>query len=269
MEVTRINRSELLRRIQQRGYGTVAELAAEFGVTPSTIRRHLDLLQTRGVIERSHGGVQAVASTPEIPYAAKESERHRQKQAIAFGVANRIGPGQSVLLDSGSTTLEVARKLRLHIGLTIVTNDIRVANEVASHPSARLIVIGGERLPSVYTMSGPDSLRQIEELRVDVAVLSADAVNAQSVTNASSEEVAMKRAMIESSKVRYLVADSSKFERTLLIKVCDLSEFTLGVTDTGLDPMVASHYPIPMIRVPVSQNDTATEREDADDFSRS
>jgi DeoR family transcriptional regulator of aga operon len=256
--VTRINRSELLRRIQQRGYGTVTEFASEFGVTPSTIRRHLDLLQQRGVIERRHGGVQAVTATPEIPYAAKESERHRQKQAIAFGVANRIGPGQSVLLDSGSTTLEVARKLRLHIGLTIVTNDIRVANEVASHPSSRLIVIGGERLPSVYTMSGPDSLRQIEELRVDVAVLSADAVNAHSVTNASSEEVAMKRAMIESAKVRYLVADSSKFERTLLIRVCDLSEFTLGVTDTGLDPIVASHYPIPMIRVPVSHNDAST-----------
>ena len=269
MRVTRINRSELLRRIQQRGYNSVNDLASEFGVTPSTIRRHLDVLQQRGVIERRHGGVEAVTTAAEIPYAAKESERYRQKQAVAMGVAHRIGPGQSVLLDSGSTTLEVAKALRLHIGLTVVTNDIRVAHEVAGHEQSRLIVVGGERLPSVHTLSGPDSIQQIQELSVDVAVLSADAIDSHSVTNASSEEVAMKRAMIASARARYLVADSSKFERTLLIKVCDLSEFTLGITDTGLDPIVAAHYPIPMIRVPVSHNDGTSKREDLHDLSRS
>lgn len=269
MRVTRINRSALLRSIQQRGYGGVAELAVEFGVTPSTIRRHLDVLQQRGAIERRHGGAEAVTTAAELPYAAKESERHPQKQALAFGVAHRIGQGQSVFLDSGSTLLEVAKALRLHMGLTVVTNDIRVANEVASHGQSRLIVIGGEQLPSVHTLSGPDSIRQMQELRVDVAVLSADAVDAHSVTNASSEEVAMKRAMIQSARTRYLVADSSKFERTLLIKVCDLSEFTLGITDTGLDPIVAAHYPIPMIRVPVHQQDGNARREGPHDLHRS
>jgi len=258
VHVARINRSQLLRRIQERGYGTVADLAAEFEVTPSTIRRHLEVLQQRGVIERRHGGAEAVTTAAEIPYAAKESERHRQKQAIGLGVAHRIGQGQSVFLDSGSTMLEVARALRLHIGLTIITNDLRVANEVASGDSSRLIVIGGERLPAVHTLSGPDSIRQIQELRVDVAVLSADAVDPHAVTNASSDEVAMKRAMIKSARARYLVADSSKFERTLLIKVCDLREFTLGITDTEMDPIVAARYPIPMIRVPVSNNDVTT-----------
>jgi DeoR/GlpR family transcriptional regulator of sugar metabolism len=267
--VTRINRSELLRWLQQRGgFSSVADLAAEFEVTPSTIRRHLEVLQQRGVIERRHGSVQAVAPTAELPYAAKMTERQRQKQAIAFGVAHRIGQGQSVLLDSGSTMLEVAKALRLHIGLTIVTDDIRIANEVADHNSSRLIVIGGERLPSVYTLSGPDSIRQIQELSVDVAVLSADAVNAHSVTNATSEEVAVKRAMIECARARYLVADSSKFEKTLLIKVCDLSEFTLGITDTGLDPIVAAHYPIPMIRVPVTQPDGTVPGAEPHDLSR-
>jgi DeoR/GlpR family transcriptional regulator of sugar metabolism len=263
-----MNRSELLRRIQQRGYETVGELATEFGVTPSTVRRHLEVLQQRGVIERRHGGVEALTTTAEVPYAAKESEHHRQKRAVALGVAHRIGPGQSVLLDSGSTTLEVAKALALHIGLTIVTNDIRVANEVAGHSSSRLIVVGGERLPSVFTLSGPDSIRQIEELRVDVAVLSADAVDAHSVTNASSEEVAMKRAMLQSAEARYLVADSSKFERTLLIKVCDLTEFTLGITDTGLDPIVAAHYPIPMIRVPLTHGDGMVHGAELHDLSR-
>jgi DeoR/GlpR family transcriptional regulator of sugar metabolism len=267
--VTRINRSELLRWLQQRGgFSSVADLAAEFEVTPSTIRRHLEVLQQRGVIERRHGSVQAVAPTAELPYAAKMTERQRQKQAIAFGVAHRIGQGQSVLLDSGSTMLEVAKALRLHIGLTIVTDDIRIANEVADHNSSRLIVIGGERLPSVYTLSGPDSIRQIQELSVDVAVLSADAVNTHSVTNATSEEVAVKRAMIECARARYLVADSSKFEKTLLIKVCDLSEFTLGITDTGLDPIVAAHYPIPMIRVPVTQPDGTVPGAEPHDLSR-
>jgi DeoR/GlpR family transcriptional regulator of sugar metabolism len=258
--MARMNRSELLRRIQQRGYDSVSDLAVEFGVTPSTVRRHLEVLQQRGVIERRHGGVEALSTTAEIPYAAKESERHQQKQAIALAAAHRIGPGQSVLLDSGSTTLEVAKALRLHIGLTIVTNDIRVAHEVASHNSSRLIVVGGERLPSVFTLSGPDSIRQIRELSVDVAVLSADAVDAHSVTDASSDEVAMKRAMLDSAKARYLVADSSKFERRLLIKVSDLNEFTLGITDTGMDPIVAANYPIPMIRVPVSHNDATQAR---------
>ena len=255
VRVARINRSELLRRIQQRGYDSVTDLASEFGVTPSTIRRHLDVLQQRGVIERRHGAVEALTSAAEIPYAAKVSERHRQKQVVAVAAAQRIGTGQSVLLDSGSTTLEVAKALRLHIGLTIVTNDLRVASEVATNQSTRLIVVGGERLPSVYTLSGPDSVRHIEELSVDVAVLSADAVDGRSVTNASTEEVAMKRAMLRSARTKYLVADSSKFERTLLVKVTDLDEFDLGITDTGMDPILAANYPIPMIRVPVSHND--------------
>ena len=79
-----MNRSDLLRRVQERGFESVSQLATEFGVTQSTIRRHLDILQQRGVIERRHGGVAALSGSTEVPYAAKEPERQRQKHAIAM-----------------------------------------------------------------------------------------------------------------------------------------------------------------------------------------
>lgn len=252
--MAKVNRLELLRRIQDRGMESVSVLAEEFGVNPSTIRRHLDVLEARQVIHRQHGNVTFVHHGQTLPYAGKSVSRMAQKHAIGVAMAHRIGAGQTVLLDSGTTTLEVAKALRYHSRVTVVTLDLRVAMEIASQEDRRLVVVGGELIPSNYTLFGPDTLRQVGELNVDVAVLGADAVDARGVTQSSTQEVAFKRAIMGIAKSSYLVADSSKFQRSLLLKVCRLDDFALGITDSGLDPVVAASYPIPIIRAPLSQN---------------
>ena len=156
--------------------------------------------------------------------------------------------GQTVLLDGGTTTLEVARNLAQR-RLTVVTNDLRIGMEIAQRRSAHLVFIGGELLPNVYTMWGPASVQQISNLRVDVAIFGADTVCDDGLYNTSSYEVELKRKMRSIAREAFFVADSSKFGREALFKVFEVDEFTAGITDDLLDPLRASHFPIPIIQV--------------------
>ena len=245
---------EIMRMIRESGYQQVKVLAEALGVDTSTIRRDLDALENQGAIERSHGGASVPTLTDarqDVAFSIKERQHQAEKVAIGTAMAERIAAGQTVLLDSGSTTLEVARHLRHHEGLTLITNDLRIGVEIATHPSAHVVVLGGELLPNVYTLWGDNAVNQLKQYKIDVAVFGADAVNADGVTNTNSYEVALKRTMHHVAKSSFLVADSSKFERQALIKVLDLYEFTAGITDELFDPILAANYPIPIIRVSV------------------
>ncbi len=155
---------------------------------------------------------------------------------------------QTVLLDGGTTTLEVARHLTRR-RLTVVTNDLRVAMEIAQRRSAHLVFIGGELLPDIYTTWGPAAVLQLENLRVDVAVFGADTVCDDGLYHTSSYEVELKRLMRSIAKEAFFVADSSKFGREALFKVLEVDDFTAGITDDLLDPIRASQFPIPIIQV--------------------
>lgn len=245
---------EIRRLVRDSGYLSVKTLASTFGVDSSTIRRDLDRLQRRGDIERSHGGASAPQvedPRKDIAFSIKERQHQAEKTAIGAAMAERIGAGQTVLLDSGSTTLEVARHLRDHERLTLITNDLRIGVEVASHPNSHVVVLGGELLPNVYTLWGSNAVNQLKNLNVDVAVFGADAVNADAITNTNGYEIELKQAMHEAAGSSFLVADSSKFERQALTKVLNLSDFTAGITDDRLEPILSARYPIPIIRVPV------------------
>jgi DeoR/GlpR family transcriptional regulator of sugar metabolism len=206
-----------------------------------------------GVVDRRHGGASLPSEPDETPYDVKATRQVRQKQAIARAVADGVADGCSLLLDSGSTTSEVARALRNHRDLTVVTNDLRVATEVADHAGTRLLVPGGELLPSVYTLSSERAVSLIRDLHVDHAILGADAVDAGGITNANHNEVEMKRAMIRSADRVVVVADSSKFGTTALVRVTGFEQVDLVVTDTGLDEDVADSYPVTVLRVPAEE----------------
>jgi DeoR/GlpR family transcriptional regulator of sugar metabolism len=243
--------SEIMALVKESGYLDVSSLAEAFGVDQSTIRRDLIKMERAGLVSRNHGGVSA-PERDETAFSVKESQHHAEKVAIGAAMAERIGPGQTVLLDSGSTTLEVARHLVGHQGLTLITNDLRIGVEIAGHPGAHVVVLGGELLPNVYTLWGDNAIKQLKKLKVDVAVFGADAVNADGITNTNGYEVELKRTMHEVAGSSFLVADSSKFERNALFKVLSLKDMTAGITDELCDPIVAAAYPIPIIRVAVN-----------------
>jgi DeoR/GlpR family transcriptional regulator of sugar metabolism len=243
-------REEILRRLHRTGYVTVRQLAQDYRVDSSTIRRDLDTMAELGMVERSHGGAMLPAEPPEIPYDIKVETNVAQKRAIARAVAEIVPHERSLLMDSGSTTLEVARALRAHRGMTVITNDLRVAAEVANQGDVRLIVLGGEALPAVYTLASERAVALIREFHVDYAVMGADAVSPEGITNINSNEVSMKRAMLDAADQVIVVADSSKFGRPALVRVASLKSVDLIVTDEGLSEESAAEYPTTIRRVP-------------------
>lgn len=243
-------REEILRRLHRSGYVTVRQLVLDYGVDSSTIRRDLDTLAELGMVERSHGGATLPAEPPEIPYDVKVETNVAQKRAIARAVAEIVPHERSLLMDSGSTTLEVARALRAHRGMTVITNDLRVAAEVANQGDVRLIVLGGEALPAVYTLASERAVDLIREFHVDFAVMGADAVSPEGITNINSNEVSMKRAMLDAAGQVIVVADSSKFGRPALVRVASLESVDLIVTDDGLPEEAAAEYATTIRRVP-------------------
>ncbi|MHA6616280.1 DeoR/GlpR family DNA-binding transcription regulator [Pseudonocardia sp. DLS-67] len=242
-------REEILRRVQRHGYVSVSQLAQDYQVDGSTIRRDLATMAELGVIVRSHGGATLPGEPAEIPYEVKVGKNVAQKRAIARAIAEMVPPGSSLLIDSGSTTLEVAQALREHRGMTVITNDLRVAAEVANQGDVRLIVPGGEVLPAVYTLASERAVDLIGEFHVDYAVLAADAVDPQGITNTNSNEVSMKRAMVRAAAQVLVVADSSKFGHTALVRITGFDDVDLVVTDDGLDADDAAAYPVRILRV--------------------
>ena len=236
--------------LNERGFQSVNALAEAFDVDSSTIRRDLERLQLQGLVNRTHGGAVPVARHDQ-GHEAKPVVRAAEKRAIGAAMADRILEGQSILLDGGTTALEVARALH-HERLTVVTHDLRVGLEVAKKPNLNLVFIGGELLPNGYAMWGPTSIQQIETMRVNVAVFGAGHVLEDGIYAASSYEIELKRKMRSIAGEAFFVADSSKFGSDALFKVFGYEDFTAGISDATLDPIRAAGLPVPIIRVPIA-----------------
>ncbi|MCU1509023.1 MAG: DeoR family transcriptional regulator [Glaciihabitans sp.] len=239
--------SDIIEQLQHLGFQSVPDLAERFGVSTATIRRDLEKLEQLEMVQRTHGGALPLRQA-DAPSFLKESLHHREKVAIGKAMAERVLAGQTVLLAGGSTTLEVARHL-VDDGLTVVTNDLRIGNEIAKNRNAHLVMIGGELLPSAFSLWGPSSVQQIEHLRVDVAIFGADTVNEDGIFSNSSYELELRRKMRSIANSAFFVADSSKFGREALFRVLDMDGFTAGITDDLLDPIRAAKFPVPIISV--------------------
>ncbi|WP_255660086.1 DeoR/GlpR family DNA-binding transcription regulator [Nocardia spumae] len=237
-------RREIMHRLVTDGYVEAKALADELGVDASTIRRDLDALERAGQAQRTHGGARPTpGATAKLPYTMKEGERRTEKAAIAAAAARRVHDGDTVILDSGSTTYEVARALRQHANLTVITNDLRIATFIAETPGVRLLVTGGELLGSVYTLVGERAIAFLSDYTADWAFLGADAVDIDAgITNMNTLEVPLKRAMIAAAAHAVVVADSSKFGRRALAKVAGLDEITRVMTDSELPPDIARQF---------------------------
>lgn len=237
-------RSEIVRRLHTDGYVEAKKLSENLGVDASTIRRDLDGLVRSGQAERTHGGARPVGGAVfEIPYAIKEHERRDQKVAIARLAAERVKEGDSVILDSGSTTFQVAMALRNMPDLTFITNDLRIANLVASTPGVRLFLSGGELLNSVFTLVGDRATDFFSDFSATWGFLGADAIDpVAGITNTNTVEVPTKRAMIAAAATTVVVADSTKFGTRTLARVAAVDEVQMVITDDGAEGYALDEY---------------------------
>ncbi|MEU5273984.1 DeoR/GlpR family DNA-binding transcription regulator [Streptomyces hygroscopicus] len=227
----------ILERVRASGYAGARELAREFCVDGSTVRRDLAQLERAGLVRRTRGGVLPAdpADAVDTPYDVRRNQRAAQKRALGEAAAELVEDGQSVIIDNGSTMYQVAAGLRQRQNLTVITNDLMVALCLSGHPSLQLHMTGGVMLDTVYTLVGPGAVASLRGLHADWAFLGAEGVHPRAgVTNVNVVEIAVKQAMIEAAERVVIVADSSKLGRRSLAPVCDLSAVSALITDDEL-----------------------------------
>ena len=214
---------------------TVTDAALELNVSESTIRRDLQDLEEQGLLKRTHGGAVPIELASFEPSVQEKSLLFlKEKSDIASLALKFIGPGDTIILDAGTTTLEIARQLP-DIPLTAVTNSLEISLELAKRKKVSPVVIGGELRSTTGALVGAFSDLILSRLNADKLFLGANGVHlTRGITTANSLEAATKQAMIRAAREVYLVVDHSKLEQVHMVQVCDINEVDYLLSDRTL-----------------------------------
>jgi DeoR family transcriptional regulator, fructose operon transcriptional repressor len=227
-------RNRLLELVRVRGFAALPDLADELEVSESTVRRDLEFLEESGTARRTHGGAFYTGSSPKLPhFDERQPAQWDKKRVIAACAAQLIDDGDTILLDGGTTTYEVARLL---VGrpLQVVTNSLPVANLFAAGATTDLVLIGGYVYPRTGVSLGPYANEQLRHLNVRRTVLSVAGISERGFYNSNLLLVETERAMMNSADEVIVVADSTKFGRKSLAHLCALDAVQHLVVDNEI-----------------------------------
>ena len=229
-------RQKVLELVSRQGFISLAELAKAIQVSESTIRRDLDYWDEQGAIKRTHGGAMFVGDGSALPALDERSaSQTAEKRAIAQAAAARIRDGDAILLDGGTTTLEVARLL-LGRSLQIVTNSLPIANLFASSRETDLVMLGGYVYPKTGVALGPLTVRMMEDVHVHQTILSVGGITAKGLFNSNLLLVETERQMMRCADEVVVVADHTKVGRQALAFLCELDAVDALIVDPQLTP---------------------------------
>jgi DeoR family transcriptional regulator, fructose operon transcriptional repressor len=219
-------------------------LASELGVSLETVRRDLALLEGRGALRRVHGGAASVAhrgTGEEPPFAERSVTRHQAKADVGRIAAGLISAGQTVVIDIGTTAVEVARAIAGDFRGTVVTSSLLVAAELATRPHIDVLVSGGRVRGGDLACSNAHAKALFSDLYADIAFVSSGAVDAAAgLTDYHPDEVDIRRTVIANSARSYILADSSKLDCIAPHRVCDLASVSGLITEASTSPAVAA-----------------------------
>lgn len=217
--------------VRRSGQLSVAELAELTGASEMTIRRDLEILAAEGVLERYRGGARSLLLRgEEPPFALRARDGQEVKQRIAAAVADMVTDGEAVVIDSGTTCLEVARALT-HRRLTVMPLSLHAANALVDGPQLRLLLPGGEPRPGELALTGPLAEASLAALRFDTAIIGCCGLTAaQGLTAYDPADAAIKRAVLASARRVVAVAEAAKLSRTALAFVAPASALHTVVT---------------------------------------
>ncbi len=221
------------------------DLAKRLNTSISTIRRDLDYLASQGILKRTHGGAVRVRRNTTFEQLIDEARQTavEEKRAIAVAAAKLLQPEQSVLIDSRSTLHQFAYVVaELTIPLTVVTNDVHVADVLANKEHIKLVVPGGICRPGAYALLGESAINFVRELRCDHFFLSSQAVDAECASDTSLELVQLQRAMIDAAVETTLLIDSSRFGGRAIYRTVPIDRISRIITDEGLHPDERAKY---------------------------
>jgi len=225
--------NDILDAVKSTGACSVTELARQLGVSDETIRRHIKPLVIEGLVEKVHGGiVPGEDLVAERPFERRMGENIEEKKSISSLVAEIIQDGDSIMLDTGSTTTYVARALKNKADLSVVTNCTEIARTLARDSSNRVHICGGTLRNDDWATFGPSAISFVRQFHVNYAILSIGAVTSSGdFTDFHLEEAEFSRAVIQQARKTIVAVDHTKFGNSNFVKVCDPAEVDIVVTD--------------------------------------
>lgn len=241
MTTSRERRELILERARRQGYVAVEALAGEYHVTPQTIRRDINELCERRLLQRYHGGAGLPSSVENLTYSDRQVMNLEAKQRIARLVARHIPNHSSLFINIGTTTEAVARALLDHVELRVVTNNLNVASLLSANPSFEVIVTGGLVRSRDGGIVGEAALDLIRQFRVDFAIIGISGIDSDgSLLDFDYREVRLAQAIIANSRKVLLVADHSKFGRSAMVRLGHLADLHALFTDVAPPPAIVA-----------------------------
>ena len=227
-------RVNILHVVEIKGFVSIRELRKKLDTSESTIRRDLEYLESIGQIRRTRGGAAYVGESL-TTFDERRSQAVEQKRGIAKAAAGLIQPGEAVLLDGGTTTLEVAREL---IGKTlqVVTNSLPIVNLLVNQPHIELVVIGGYIYPKTGVALGQLAVAALKNINVRRLVMSVGGITEKGLFNSNALLVETERQMIQAADEVMVVTDSGKLGHSALSHLCSLDMVDRMVVDAGITP---------------------------------
>lgn len=234
-----LERSEqILNYLKLHNLVTVDELVEVCNASPATIRRDLVKLDQDGLIYRVHGGVTLNRFAPQPTTSEKQGKRHKEKLAIAAEAYKLIKPNDSIVLDAGTTTLEIAKNI-ISMPLRVITPDLHIGLLLAEYQQIEVSLTGGTVDWSSQSCIGPRATSWLSQIHPSYTFLSCNAFDLKNgITAPTNEKAFIKQTLLHQSSTCVLVADSSKYGLTQLFEVGNLKEVDIIITDKGLDPNI-------------------------------
>jgi DeoR/GlpR family transcriptional regulator of sugar metabolism len=228
---------QILSLLSQQGRLSVAEIVTQFSISEATARRDLETLASQGKGQRVHGGMIAVEQAPpELPILERENEQAAEKTRIGRAAASLVGNNETIFLGSGTTVLEIARSLRDHKGLTVITNSLPVLNTLAGLREITIVSLGGMLRDSELSFIGHITEQALVEVRADKVFMGTRGVSLEhGLTNDYLQETLTDRAILQSGHEIVIVADHTKINRVATVLLAPLNTMQTLVTDAEAD----------------------------------
>ncbi len=232
MPVLHPRQSDIVERARQEGRVEVDALAREFDVSPQTIRKDLNDLCAKSLLQRIHGGAIYPSTVSNIAYLSRRNMASKAKQAIARKAASLIGNETSVILNIGTTTEQVAQALKRHRDLMVITNNLNVANILADASGVNLTIAGGTLRKSDGGIVGAAAMDMFRQFKVDFAIIGVSAIDEDgALLDFDHREVQVTKTILAQARTTILVADAIKFSRRAPALVATLADLDVFITD--------------------------------------
>ncbi|CAN5637729.1 DeoR/GlpR family DNA-binding transcription regulator [soil metagenome] len=230
-------RDKILELLKEDGSAKVIDLAKIFKVTEVTIRQDLEKLEKDGLVTKEHGGAYLKNVEDQVrTFSLGNQENIDKKELIATKCLEFIESGDSIILDSGSTTTEIAKKLRGYKNLTVITNALNIALILGAEPGIEVIMTGGEFKPPTLSLTGQKAADFFKGINVQKLFLATAGLSLKSgLTYPSISDLVVKKAMIDAADTTYLVADSTKIGKSAFASLGALSLINYIITDAGIE----------------------------------